>query len=210
MHMLRRSFVLAAGLLAFAACSDVERQPLAPPGPPRLTVTSSTVTCPDTISVGQSAQCVAYFYDENHNLVSNTTPTWSTSPSTTASVNSSGLITGLAVGSVTVSATYAGVTGNKGVYVKPGLTVSIVGPSLVPRWVTCRWTSSVSGGTAPYSYQWSDEHGTGSDEDTGESYYVDMISASDDLYLTITDANGVQKSVSKHVTTSLSAPACPT
>src|SRR5213082_1118731 len=78
MHVLRRSLALTAGLLAFAACSDAVRQPLSPDGhDPRMTITTSTVVCPDTVSVGQTAQCVAYFYDENHNLVSNATPTWS-------------------------------------------------------------------------------------------------------------------------------------
>jgi hypothetical protein len=86
--------------------------------------------------------------------------------------------------------------------------VSIVGASLAPRWVTCTYTRSVSGGTAPYTYQWSDENGTGSPYDTGTTYDVDMISVADDIYLTVTDHNGVQKTVSKHVTTSLSAPPC--
>lgn len=207
MPLLRRSLVLATALLAFAACGDVARQPLTPQGP-RLTVTSATVTCPDTISVGQSSPCVAYFYDENHNLVSNATPSWSTLTPTINSVSSTGVVTGVAVGSGNVRATYSGVTGSTGVYVKPGLSVSIVGPTLVPRWVTCTWSSSVSGGTAPYSYQWSDARGTGSIYDTGTSYDVDMISATDDIYLTVTDANGVQQGASKHVTTSLSAPPC--
>jgi hypothetical protein len=35
-----------------------------------------------------------------------------------------------------------------------------------------------------------------------------MISASDDIYLTVTDANGVQASASKHVNTSNTAPLC--
>lgn len=209
MQPLRRSLAVTAGLVALAACGDTARQPLAPPGlGPRLTVTSSIVVCPDTISVGQSAQCVAYFYDENNNLVSNATPTWSTTTSSVDAVSSSGVVTGVSVGNGNVKATYSGVTGTKNLYVKPGLSVSIVGPSLVPRWVTCTWSSSVSGGTAPYTYQWSDARGTGNLPDNGTSYSVDMISASDILYLTVTDANGVQQSVSKNVTTSLSAPPC--
>jgi hypothetical protein len=198
--------LVVGGTLAAAACSADKiagRQPVGP----HFTITTSTVTCPDTISAGQSAQCVAYFYDQNNNLVS-TTPTWSTTTPTLVSVNSSGVITGLAVGNAVVQATASGVTGSKTVYVKPGLNVSILGPTLARRWTTCTWTRSVSGGTAPYTYQWSDARGTGSIYDTGTSYQVDMISASDDIYLTVTDANGVQASASKHVNTSNTAPLC--
>src|SRR5690349_14081565 len=114
MKVLRRSIALAAGLLAFVACSDTVRQPLSPEGHgPNFTFTSSTVVVPDTISVGQSAQCVAYFYDQNNNLVSPVTPTWGTTTSTLISVNASGVATGLAVGSAVVQASYGGVTGNK-------------------------------------------------------------------------------------------------
>ena len=205
----RSKIAIAAGLVAIAACAESARQPLAPPGlGPRLTVTSSVVVCPDTISVGQSAQCVAYFYDENNNLVSPVTPTWSTTTPTVDSVSASGVVKGISVGNGNVKATYAGVTGTKTLYVKPGLSVSIVGPSLVPRWVTCTWSSSVSGGTAPYTYHWSDQHLTGNPPDNDTEFSVDMISATNILYLTVTDANGVQKSVSKNITTSLSAPPC--
>jgi hypothetical protein len=206
MPSFKRLFALACTAAAAACSADTitGRHPVGP----NFTITTGSTTCPDTVSVGQTAQCVAYFYDENHNLVSNTTPTWSSTNTSILTVNSSGQVTGVAVGSASAQATYAGVTGSKSVYVKRGLTVTILGPTLAPRWVTCSWTSAVSGGTAPYSYQWSDAHGTGSQADTNESYYVDMISASDDIYLTVTDANGVQKSASKHVNTSLSAPPC--
>jgi|GEM_PF-4332415 len=209
MHVVQRSLILAAGLLAFAACGDTVRQPLSPDGHgPRMTITTSSVTCPDTISVGQTAQCVAYFYDENHNLVSNVTPTWSSTNTSILTANSSGQATGVAVGSASVQATSAGVTGSKSVYVKPGLTVGITGTTLARRWTTCTWYKSASGGTAPYTYYWWDEHGTGSVNNTGTSYQVDMISASDDIYLTVTDANGVQATATKHVNTSSTAPLC--
>ncbi|HEU4561700.1 MAG TPA: hypothetical protein VFS20_28000, partial [Longimicrobium sp.] len=172
-----------------------------------LVVTSGTVTCPDTISVGQTAQCVAYFYDHNNNLISPVTPTWGTTTATLISVNSSGQATGQAVGNATVQATYSGVTGSKNVYVKPGLTVTISPPSTVRRFTSCTWYKSVSGGTAPYTYYWEIDGGAAT-TNTGATFTADVISAAADIYLTVTDANGVQKTVSKHITTSTSAPLC--
>ena len=178
------------------------------PQHPRFVITTGSVTCPDTISAGQTAQCVAYFYDENHVLVSPVTPTWSSSAVGHLSVSSSGVITGISVGWDTVYATASGVRGAKAVYVKPGLSVTINGHSTVRRGDTCIWTSTVSGGTAPYSYSWSDEGSGSSGSTTGTSFTVTIIGAGDYIYLTVTDINGVQKSVTKYVSATLSAPLC--
>lgn len=198
-----RTLLLAIAAVAPACSPDGAART---PTHPRLVVTSGTVTCPDTISVGQTAQCVAYFYDHNNNLISPVTPTWGTSTGTLISVNSSGQATGLAVGNATVQATYSGVTGSKNVYVKPGLTVTISPPSTVRRFTSCTWYKSVSGGTAPYTYYWEIDGGAGTS--TSATFTADVISAAADIYLTVTDANGVQKTVTKHITTSTSAPLC--
>jgi hypothetical protein len=152
---------------------------------------------------------VAYFYDQNNNLVSPVTPTWSTTTPTLDSVSTTGVVRGLGVGTAVVQATSAGVTGSKNVYVKAGLTLSILGPSQARRWSTCTYTRSVSGGTAPYTYEWSSEAGGGGAIDNGTTYDVDLISAGgDDISLTVTDANGWQRSATKHVSVSLSYPPC--
>ncbi|HEX9937827.1 MAG TPA: hypothetical protein VGB15_11920 [Longimicrobium sp.] len=206
MNSALRTLLLATAAVAAACTPDsAARDPLTPTHP-RMVVTSGTVTCPDTISVGQTAQCVAYFYDHNNNLIASATPTWSTTTGTLVSVNGSGQATGLAVGSATVQASYGGVTGNKNVYVKPGLTVTISPPSTVRRFTSCTWYKSVSGGTAPYTYYWEIDGGSGTS--TSATFTADVISASADIYLTVTDANGVQKTVTKHINTSTSAPLC--
>lgn len=206
MNSALRTLLLATAAVAAACTPDsAARDPLTPT-PPRMVVTSGTVTCPDTISVGQTVQCVAYFYDHNNNLIASATPTWSTTTGTLVSVSGSGQATGLAVGSATVQASYGGVTGNKNVYVKPGLTVTISPPSTVRRFTSCTWYKSVSGGTAPYTYYWEIDGGSGTS--TGATFTADVISASADIYLTVTDANGVQKTVTKHINTSTSAPLC--
>lgn len=193
-------------LAATTACSDLNDALLSPNGAsPRLTVTTVSVVCPDTIKVGQSAQCVHYAYDQNNNLVSGTTATWSRTTPTLISVSSSGVITGLAVGNATVQATTGGVTGSRNVYVKPGLSISINGPSPVRRWQTCTWRAAVSNGTSPYTYTWSVDDGDGS----GNGYEWTGYSISSGgltLYVTVTDANGVTKTVSRFISVSTSAP----
>jgi hypothetical protein len=200
-----RTVLVTLALLA-AACSG---EPTASrgfkPSRPRFTITTSTVTCPDTISVGQSAQCTAYFYDENHNLVS-TAATWSSTNTAVLTVGTTGIITGVGVGTATVQATAGGVTESKSVYVKPGLTVSIGGPSPVQKFDTCDWVAYVSGGTSPYSYSWhvSSAAGTPTD-DYWEGY---LIGGSSTMSVTVTDANGVQKTVSRNILAAFNAPLC--
>ena len=206
MKIVLRTLFLAAAVVAAACAPDSPARDPLTPNRPRLVVTTGTVTCPDTISVGQTAQCVAYFYDHNNNLVASATPTWGTTTGTLISVNGSGQATGLAVGNATVQATYSGVTGSKNVYVKPGLTVTISPPSTVRRFTSCTWYKSVSGGTAPYTYYWYDENGN--PEGYGATYTATTLSASNIIHLTVTDANGVQKSVQKNINSTNTAPLC--
>lgn len=207
MRISGRSLLLAGALIAAACAPDGSaRDPLGPTHP-RMVITTGNVTCPDTIAVGQTAQCVAYFYDENNNLVSNAAVTWSTTTGTLISVNSSGQATGLAVGSASITATAGGVAVSRNVYVKPGLTVTISPPSTVRRFTSCTWFKSVTGGTAPYTYSWEIEGG--SVASAGSTLTATVISAAADIYLTVTDANGVQKTVTRHIATNTTAALCP-
>jgi hypothetical protein len=196
-------------VIAAAACSgDSGRNPLAAPfGPPHFTITTVTVTCPDTISEGQTAQCTAYPYDEFHSYVS-TTATWSTTTPSVLSVGSSGIVTGLATGNGVVQATAGGITGSKNVYVKPGLSLSIEGPSPVRRFDQCSWYVSVTGGTAPYAYSWSTLGLYASGPSDTYRFDGELVSGGGTLSVTVTDANGVQKTTSRSISGSLSAPYC--
>jgi hypothetical protein len=206
-NTIRRTLVLAAAVVAAACTADgAGRQLVAPEGrQPHFTITSSTVTCPDTISVGQSAQCTAYFYDENHNLVS-TTPTWGTNTSTLVSVSSTGVVGGLAIGLADVRATAGSVTGSKSVYVKPGISLYISGPSPVLKLDPCRWGAVPSGGTPPYTYQWTKLGGAGTA--SGAIFDGYAISGAMTLTVKVTDANGVWKSVSRQIIADATAPNC--
>lgn len=206
MRIRNKLLTLAAIPLTILACE--KGQPLLTPGEggPRLAITTVSVTCPDTISVGQTAQCVAYAYDQNNQLVSPASFTWSTTTPSLVSLSSTGQATGLAVGSAVVQATSAGVTGSRNVYVKPGLSVSLGGPSPVQRYTVCTWGALVYGGTPPYSYSWYKLGGTG----TSYGYYWSgqLISTQMTLRVTVTDANGVQKVAERLIMASLDAPEC--
>jgi Bacterial Ig-like domain (group 2) len=202
MRRFQQALALAVVIATGACSADITgRQPAGP----RRTITSSTVTCPDTISVGQSTQCVAYFYDENHNLVS-TTPTWGTNTSSLLSVGSTGVITGLAVGTAEVHATAGSVTGSRNVYVKPGLSVYITGPTTLPKLDPCQWGAVPSGGTPPYTYVWTKSGGYGSG--SGDTFSGYLVSSGMNLTVTVTDANGLSKAVTLSVIGSPYAPTC--
>ena len=73
------------------------------------------------------------------------------------------------------------------------LTASIVGPNRVRRFVTCSWDSNVSGGTPPYTYQWS-----GVLSGTGSSI-SGYLTSSGTLALNVTDAVGNVATAAKNI-----------
>jgi pimeloyl-ACP methyl ester carboxylesterase len=87
----------------------------------------------------------------------------------------------------------------------PAITVSIAGPARVRPNVNCAWQASVSGGTPPYSYNWTKTGGfNGYDSEALTSF-----SSSGTLYLQVGDAAGNNASTSKAVSVSSSNPFCP-
>jgi uncharacterized protein YjdB len=85
-----------------------------------LPVASVTVS-PASVSlfVGQTVQLTATPKDANGNPLTGRTITWASSNASLASVNGSGLVTGVVTGSATVSATSEGKTGSAAVTVAP-------------------------------------------------------------------------------------------
>lgn len=206
MPLVRRSVIVAASLLVAAACSTDGPGRAVSPTAPRLAITTGSVTCPTPIEVGQRAYCSAIFYDQNNDSVPAPRPTWSSSDTTVLRVDTLGAITGIAHGSATVTAADSGVQATTTVTVNLGPTIGISGPATVRRSTSCTWTRTVSGGTAPYSYSWSDTGGNPTG--TGTSYTATIVTAADDITLTVTDANGGTSSTTKHVTATTTAPLC--
>ncbi|MEP6832134.1 MAG: Ig-like domain-containing protein, partial [Gemmatimonas sp.] len=102
-------------LLLAAACGGGESTgTVAPP-----TVAAVTVTLANgTLSVGQTAQAEAQVKDASGNVLSGRSITWTSSASTVALVSASGLISGVAGGSATITATSEGVAGTVSVAVQ--------------------------------------------------------------------------------------------
>jgi hypothetical protein len=100
------SFVVVAGLAAFAAgCSNTTTTPSGPVS--TITVTGSVP------AVGASSQFTATALLSDGTVQNVTTAaTWSTSNATFATVSSGGLVTGLAGGTVTITAVDQGVSGS--------------------------------------------------------------------------------------------------
>lgn len=73
------------------------------------------------------------------------------------------------------------------------MTVSISGPDVVASGYGYQWTADITGGTAPYTYQWSGG-GVGSDQTITAAFCEDGA-----LYLDVWDANGTHVALSKPV-----------
>lgn len=99
------------------------------------------------------------------------------------------------------------------------LSVGISGPGSVGDYSTCTFTSSVSGGTAPYSYSWGisgnsggylslGSYNTASVQATGHYYGSWGGTGSVYLTLSVTDANGLTGSAYKQVLVPYSYTSC--
>jgi hypothetical protein len=100
------------------------------------------------------------------------------------------------------------------------LTASINGPGTVGNWSTCTFTSTVSGGTAPYTYSWSFVGATsgylsfnGSTSGSSVSatgHYTGPWGGTGSVYLilNVTDANGLTASPSKRINIPYYATSC--
>lgn len=111
--MRRGTLGLAILLFITTACGDSGTTNGGPAGPSSPTVTSVTVTGTLTlVNIGQTSQlsATAHFAKGTTQNVT-TQATWSSSDSTIATVSPGGLVTSVAVGTATITATYQSVAG---------------------------------------------------------------------------------------------------
>ena len=78
-----------------------------------------------SITVGQTVQLTATAYDASNNVLTGRVVTWSSSNTGIATVSSSGLVTGVATGSATITATSEGKNGTASVTVTPVPVASV-------------------------------------------------------------------------------------
>jgi uncharacterized protein YjdB len=123
----------------------------APPEP----VASVTVTLNSpSVSVGQSTQAAAVLKDAAGNALSGRSITWTSAATDLATVSSTGLVSALAAGSVTISASAEGVVGNTTLVIQPGTPAPVATVSL-----TSSTTSLSAGQTQPITVTLRDAQG---------------------------------------------------
>lgn len=105
------------------------------------------------------------------------------------------------------ASTPAGIPGRPAASVSAAstLTASISGPSAVRSGNPCEWFAFVSGGTAPYTYHWTD---TRTPTYSTDPVYVRSFSLSATITLTVTDAAGQLATDTQGVGISTRAPIC--
>lgn len=95
-------------------------------GPSATVVAAVTVSAPlKTIDVGHTAQLSAVAFDQTGAQLLGVTFQWSSSDQTIATVSSTGLVTGVAVGSARISAMAGTVSGFADVTVGPMMTTQL-------------------------------------------------------------------------------------
>src|SRR6266851_5772709 len=138
-----KTLLLAAAMLMGIACKD-STSPPAPAGPPA--VASVTVApSPGTLPVGSTAQLTATTKDSAGNVLTGRAVTWASSNTVVATVSATGLVTGVAVGSATITATSEGKNGTAAVAVTaPPVPVAsvTVAPATVLVGVTVQLTAT--------------------------------------------------------------------
>jgi hypothetical protein len=102
----------------FGGASNVASASTTTPPPPPPVVTTVTVTPPSaSMAVGATVALSATVKDAQGNVMTGQTITWSTSNAAAATVNSNGVVTGVAAGSATITAACSGKTGSSAVTV---------------------------------------------------------------------------------------------
>ena len=94
------------------------------PVPSAVVATVGVTLNASQLNVGQATQAVVQMRDSSGNAVSGVPVTWASSAPTVASVSSSGLVTALSGGTVSITATAQGVVGGAG--------LSVAAPSALP------------------------------------------------------------------------------
>jgi uncharacterized protein YjdB len=142
------------GNAVFGGLSNVASvSTLAGPPPPPV-VTTVTVAPPSaSVAVGTTTTLQATVKDQSGNPMSGQTVTWSTSNQAAATVNASGVVSGVAAGSATITATSSGKSGTS------AITVTAVAPVVTSVTVTPPSASIVAGTTTTLQATVKDQNG---------------------------------------------------
>ncbi len=103
--------LLLLSVAALWACGDGGTEPIAPPDPPRPTTVTVSPPTAELTAVGLTLQLSARTLDQNGRAMESASVTWTSSDATVATVGASGLVTAVAKGTVTITATVGSASG---------------------------------------------------------------------------------------------------
>src|SRR3989454_8417892 len=125
MPSMTKTFLLAAAMLMGIACNDSNGPP---PSIAKVTVSPS----PASVLVGGTMQLTAKTEDAAGNVLTGRAVTWASSNTVVATVSATGLVTGVAVGSATITATAEGKNGTAAVTVTVPPPVPVAAGAVAP------------------------------------------------------------------------------
>ena len=143
-----RALSAIAIILFIPACGGGGGPTVTQAGP----VTTVSITDPSSaVALGGTMQLAASATDASGSVVTGLTAAWTTSNPSVATVNSNGLVSGISVGTATITATISGIAGSTGVTVAPaGATATVqanTGEHFVPAQVDI-----TAGGTVTWQF----------------------------------------------------------
>lgn len=136
--------LIALSAAAWAmACGDDTTEP--PPDPPRAAAITVSPAASEFAALGATAQLSAEVRDQNGQVMSGATVTWASSSAAVATVDVAGLVTAVANGSASITASAGAVSGSAGVTVAQEATAVLVSPpaDTVPVGDTVRLAASI-------------------------------------------------------------------
>src|SRR5438128_389734 len=157
---------VAAGAATITATSEgksgtasvtVTTLPPPPPPPPAPVATVTVSPASASLTVGQSVQLNATLKDASGNVLNGRTVSWASGTSGVATVSGSGLVTGVAAGSATLTATSEGQSGTAAITVtavvtNPGTVTDLAVASVTDTSVALSFTEVTDGTGQPASY----------------------------------------------------------
>ena len=178
----------------------------------RSTQVNSVTVAPSPVSVvvASTAQLTARATDVFGNVVTGRPTTWSSANPGVATVGTTGIVTGIQAGMTSVSALIDGYSAAATINVSAASAVPpnvvIGGPISVVKNTSHTWTSTVTNGTTPYTYQWKR---SGTAVGTGSSYTgTTTVCGPFTLTLTVTDASARTAGASFDVDVTGGSPPC--
>ena len=128
----RLTILMLAGLTAAAwthACGDGGTEPQPPADSPRPTTVTVTPAAAELTAIGATVQLTAEVRDQNGNVMAGAAVAWSSSSASVATVDGSGLVTAVANGAATITATAGTVSGSASVTVAQEVSTVVVSPA---------------------------------------------------------------------------------